>query len=200
MIDPNVNWNEVPEDQGEYKRLEPGGYVAKLLRVNDVDEGEKGAYLSVEFDIAEGPFEGYYRQLYQRFQNNWNGKFRLYYRSKEGSVSYGRIKAFKTALEESNPGLNVAQFTQDFLRWLSDPSKHAPILFGVLMGYDKREHRYLNVYQTRSANVIRNGEFEIPAEWKIHVDSTSTSASYGGYGGGNSSAPVDDEYGPNLPF
>lgn len=178
----NIDWNGVQENQGEYERLEPGGYVAHIVRVTDVSD-QSGDYLNVEFDIHEGPFAGFYKRLYERFQN-WNGRFRLYYNTPRGGESFGRVKAFKTAIEKSN-GISLRQFDQRTLEKIGNRR----LLIGVLMGYDKREHKYLNVYQVRDVGVIRNNEYEIPDEWRIHADKSAPAAGagYGGYGGASSS-------------
>lgn len=192
---PMTDWGSVQADRGNFARLQPGGYVAKIVQLSDVSD-ETGDYLLVEFDIAEGPFTGYYQRLFQQFPGNWNGKFRLYYKSPKHGETLGRLKAFMEDLNISN-GITIHQFDAHTLDALAKEGK----IFGVLMGYDKRVHKYLNVYQTCDAEKVRSGEYEIPDEWKNHDEGKRNS---GGYSNSPSSAgtsfnnlPDDDE---DLPF
>ena len=192
---PMADWNSVKADRGDYQRLQPGGYVARIVRLSDVSD-QTGDYLLVEFDIAEGPFTGYYQRLFQQFPTSWNGKFRLYYNTPKYGETLGRLKAFMEDLNVSN-GITIRQFDPRTLDALSKEGK----IFGVLMGYDKKAHKYLNVYKTCDAQKIRSGEYEIPNEWKIHSDSTSNNTynSSGSYSGLPSDRDVPDENG-DLPF
>lgn len=211
----NINWNDVQENQGgASKRPEPGGYVAKVIGIQDVTDNS-GSYLNVDFDIAEGEFAGHYAALYRQFPQRWGGHIRLYYKyvvkaTGEQREDYGRVKAFKTALENSN-GITIEQFTEAVF----DAAAKRRLLFGVLMGYDQKEHRYLNAYQVRSVQAIREGDYEIPDEWKVRwAKPPANNGGYGGYGSapgyggassgygyggnGNAAPPPPDESG--LPF
>lgn len=197
----SINWDDVHENQGGVTNLEPGGYVVKVIGIQDITDNT-GSYLNVDFDIAEGPFTGYYARLFERWPERWKGHIRLYYsytvkRTGEVRVDYGRVKAFKSALEKSNSGLRIPQFTPNMLQLICN--NH--LLLGVLMGYDTKEHRYLNAYQVRSADVIRSGDYEIPAEWRIHNDGKAASAYGGGsYGNLSGASSTPDEDDGDLPF
>lgn len=191
---PMTDWNSVKADRGDYQRLQPGGYVARIVRLSDVSD-QTGDYLLVEFDIAEGPFTGYYQRLFQQFPTSWNGKFRLYYNTPKYGETLGRLKAFMEDLNVSN-GITIHQFDPRTLDALAKEGK----IFGALMGYDKKAHKYLNVYKTCDAQKIRSGEYEIPGEWRIHDEGKLNSAYSGGsYSGLPSDRDVPDEDG-DLPF
>ena len=81
---------------GEFDSLKPGGYIGVLYKAEDESEKE---YLKVSFDIAEGEFAGYYKNLYSQF-NFWGGVFIRSYKEKALSMFKGFIKA----VEESNVG------------------------------------------------------------------------------------------------
>ncbi|MFR2626435.1 MAG: hypothetical protein ACLS89_02245 [Collinsella sp.] len=55
----NVNWGSVQAstDGGDFKRPAPGGYVARLVSLEDNDAKQ---YVEAVFDIAEGEFANYY--------------------------------------------------------------------------------------------------------------------------------------------
>lgn len=195
----NVNWDAViPNEGGAVRRPEPGGYVVCVVGVQDVED-KTGAYLNVDFDIAEGPYAGVYTELYKMFPDNWGGHIRLYYKwaAKRGPRAgqiiedYGRVKAWLTALEKSN-GINIKSVSEKLFQALANERK----IFGVLMGYDQKSHKYLNAYQTRSADVIRAGDYVIPEEWKIRYDNSAKSG-YGGSGGQSAPPPDDDD---DMPF
>ena len=79
---------------GEFDSLKPGGYIGVLYKAEDESEKE---YLKVSFDIAEGEFADYYKNLYSQF-NFWGGVFIRSYKEKALSMFKGFIKA----VEESN--------------------------------------------------------------------------------------------------
>lgn len=81
---------------GEFDSLKPGGYIGVLYKVEDESDKE---YLKVFFDIAEGEFTGYYKNLYSQF-DFWGGVFIRSYKEKALSMFKGFIKA----VEESNVG------------------------------------------------------------------------------------------------
>ena len=59
------------EEQKEYVKIVPGGYIAKVESVKDVPEKE---YLIIEWDFAEGQLKGHYADLFER-KGFWGGKF-----------------------------------------------------------------------------------------------------------------------------
>lgn len=195
----NVNWDAVvPNEGGTARRPEPGGYVVCVMGVQDVEDAT-GCYLNVDFDIAEGPYAGVYAELYKTFPDSWGGHIRLYYKwqAKRGPRAgqmvedYGRVKAWLTALEKSN-GITIREVNEKLFHALVDKRK----IFGVLMGYDQKSHKYLNAYQTRSADVIRAGDYVIPDEWKIRIGSQPSGAGQHSNGYDAATPPTDDD----LPF
>lgn len=89
------NFEEIKASD-EFDSLKPGGYIGVLYKAEDEPEKE---YLKVFFDIAEGEFTGYYKNLYSQF-DFWGGTFFRSYKEKALSMFKGFIKA----VEESNPG------------------------------------------------------------------------------------------------
>lgn len=81
---------------GEFDQLKPGGYIGVLYKAEDESDKE---YLKVSFDIAEGEFADYYKNLHSQF-NFWGGVFFRSYKEKALSMFKGFIKS----VEESNPG------------------------------------------------------------------------------------------------
>lgn len=60
----NINWNEVQEAT-DRKTLPVGAYVAGIVAAQDVPEKE---YLNIYWDVAEGEFRGYFREMTKAMQ------------------------------------------------------------------------------------------------------------------------------------
>lgn len=153
-----IDWNNVQEAQ-DYPRIAPGGYVARICRVEDNEDKE---YLRIEWDFAEGPHYGSNSETLKR-AGFWPYPLIRSYREK----ALPFFKAFKTALEESNPGY---QFREDDLNWMR----------GQLVGIILREEEYrandgtiktrLSCDSTRSVRAIQEGDFDVPPLKKLKQD------------------------------
>ena len=58
------------QEAGDSRRLPAGGYVCKYTNVEDNSDKN---YLYMEFDIAEGEYKGYYKELEERL-DFWGGR------------------------------------------------------------------------------------------------------------------------------
>ena len=87
----NVNLQNV-EEAKDFERLPAGGYVCGITAVEDVADKE---YLKIEFDIAEGDFKNYYRDLYQS-KAFWGGNFVKSYKDKALPFFKGFITLWAT--------------------------------------------------------------------------------------------------------
>ncbi len=134
----------------EHRRLPAGGYVCGITRVEDVSERE---YLRMEFDIAEGEYKNYYRQLQEK-HGFWGGK--LYKSYKEKALPF--FKAFTTAVERSNAGYV----------WDNNEQSLKRKLVGLVLGeeeYRKNDGSVgvrLYVAKEIEADRIRCGNYEVP--------------------------------------
>lgn len=177
----NVNWGNVQEAQ-DFKRPAPGGYIIKIVSVEDVEDRE---YLKIEYDIADGEFKNYYKDLYKS-RGFWGGSFIRSY--KEKALPF--FKAFKTAVETSNPGFEFK----------NNPESLVGKFCGVVLGEEEYEgndgavKKRLYVAQSRSGQVIRNGEFEVPELKKLAKKNDSAAS-----GGGTDFMDMADDDG-ELPF
>lgn len=169
---------------GEYEKLEPGGYVCKILQVKAEDK-DYGTLLRIAFDIAEGEYEGYYRRLFERKKQNdpdakWPG---MYYQTvRQDDLRY--FKGFMTSIEASNPGF----------KWNWDEKKLVGKLFGGVFGEEEFEgndgmvHIAVKCRFVRSVESIREGKFKIPDIKKLTPKENED----------NDWTPVDDD--DELPF
>ncbi len=165
----NVNWDAV---QDEIRRPVPGGYAAKITKVEDVENKE---YLLIEWDFAEGDLKGVNQETYDTF-GFWPLAFVCSY--KEKALRF--FKGFKTAVEMSN---------RNYV-FRNDPQSLVGKYLGVVLGEEEYRAKdgsiktRLYVAEKRSGKAIRDGDFQIPA-LKVLDLQTEPAPSYGGY-----SAPV----------
>ena len=160
------DWENVKEAE-EFESLTPGGYIAKIMNIEDDVQKE---CLKISFDIADGKFKDYYMNLYKTL-NFWGGTF---YRSyKDSAKSF--FKGFITAVENSNQGY----------RW--DWNEQS--LKGKKVGIVLREEDYipeqgpnagkvktrLIVDQVHSIDKIRKGDFKIKEKKPLATNTTDNS-------------------------
>lgn len=145
------NWDDIQEATGEFERPAPGGYIARIVNVEDVEEKE---YLRIEWEFEEGSYKGDNASTYNR-AGFWPLPLIRSYKEK----ALGFFKAFKTSVEVSNP------------RYVFS-TKNVHALEGKLMGVVLVEEEYLKkdgtigirtcVHQVRSIEAIRKGDFRVP--------------------------------------
>lgn len=168
----SIDWEKVEERQeGEFQSPPPGGYIAMICTVDDREDKE---YLEIWWDFAEGLFQGCNKDTFQR-AGFWPTKLFKSYKEK----AWPFFKAFKTAVEESNRGY---QFSCDNVRGLVDKK------VGVVLGeeeYEKNDGsigKRLYVYQTRSVESIRKGEFKVPELKQMAGKQKNEPAAFGNTG------------------
>lgn len=146
------NWDAIEERQeGEFVRPVPGGYIAVIVNVEDV---EKKEYLKVEWDFADGEYKGYNAETFNS-AGFWPTALIRSYKEK----ALGFFKAFKTSVEMSNPG-----YAFDCAK----PQALAGKGIGVVLG----EEEYvkgngdiatrLYVYQVRTVKAIKEKDYKVP--------------------------------------
>ena len=166
------NWENIKENNG-FEKLPVGGYIVKILNVQDVADKE---YLKVSFDITEGDKKGFFKKQYDedtREDKKWPnaGSFVRSYKSTAESM----FKGFANAVENSNKG-----YTFDFNE-KSLVGKQVGIVVGLEEYVNQkgavRERTYVSA--VRSVDTIKKGDFKIPETKKLDptkVASTAKSA------------------------
>lgn len=162
------NWENIKENSG-FEKLPVGGYIIKILNVQDVAEKE---YLKVSFDIADGEYKGFFKKQYDEDNRGkdkkWPnaGSFVRSYKSTTESM----FKGFVNAVENSNKN-----FKFDF-----DEKKLVGKQVGIIVGMEQylnqkgqvRERTYVSA--VRSVDTIKKGDFKVP-ELKL-LDATKTTS------------------------
>ena len=183
----NINWNDV---QDEIRRPVPGGYAAKITKVEDNTE-KKCLYIQWEF--AEGEFKGCNQETFATF-----GFWPMLICRSYKPTALRFFKGFKTAVEMSN---------RNFV-FNNDPQSLVGKYVGVVLGEEEYMSKggelktRLYVAETRSGKAIREGDFKIPELKKLAP--SVASPSYGGYSA-PAAAPASDfvlleDDDANLPF
>jgi hypothetical protein len=173
---------------GDYERMEPGGYVCRILQVK-AEEPEPGTknydtLLRIGFDIAEGDKAGFYkRQFDRKKQTNADAKWPgMYYQTiKADDLRY--FKGFITAIEESNTGF----------KWDWDEQKLKGKIFGGVfgeeeyLGNDGKVRTSVKLQWVRSADKIRSGDYTLPEKKLLK-------------GGNSTHTPIETISDDELPF
>lgn len=166
------NYENVQASSGEFARPTAGGYICKIIDVEDVPMNAqgKGDYLRVEYDIADGEFKGYYKEQFDRWGGNWNASFIRSYKEK----ALGMFKHFTNCIEQSNTGYE----------W--DWNEKG--LIGKFVGLVLGEEEYKNsageiktklvVSQVKTVEDIKNSNFKIPVPKKLAVETQANDFSF----------------------
>lgn len=170
----NLNLSGVQESN----RIQAGGYVAAITRVEDIPIGnnpkkpDSGDYLLIEFDIAEGPMTGYYGDMFSSL-GFWGGHFIRSYKPK----ALPMFKTFIKQLKASNPGFD----------WNEDAENDEQKMVGRFIGVVLSEEEYrgndgsiktrVQCDKTVTVEDIHNGKFKVPDKKTLQpsagvVDST----------------------------
>ena len=125
----------VASNGGGSSMLEPGGYVAKIVRVKDHTE-EKKPYLEFVYDIWNGETKSFlFAQDLADTTNDWRHSFRLYF---TGDFGKQRYKALTEAVENTAQGKGAKAFVYE------DKDGAEQTLVGKLLGVVIRHRSYVN--------------------------------------------------------
>ena len=154
--------------------LPAGGYVAKILDAQ-VQSYDFGDMLVLSFDIAEGPYAGFFKRDYNANPNEdkkWRGTVRLSIPKDDGTErdewSKNSFNGFIYSIEDSNPG-----YTWD---WNEAMLKGKMI--GVLFRNKEWEFRGDRGWTTEccsvdAVSVIREGKFKQPKDKPLKASSSA---------------------------
>ena len=155
---------------GEPRILPAGGYICKILNAEETESRNGKPMLKVSFDIDEGEYKGYFRDLFKGWKENsddpatvkWpftGTKWVMFYNS-EGKTNRD-FKSFCTALEES--GTKV---------WINDTFDVNGLKggkLGIVFRREETEYHNERKWRTvpwgfRSVKTIEEGTFTVPED------------------------------------
>lgn len=131
------NFDKVVASNGGSSMLEPGGYVAKIIRVKDHTD-EKKPYLEFVYDIWNAETKSFlFAQDLADTSNDWRHSFRIYF---TGNSEFGkqRYKALTEAVENTAQGKGAKAFVYE------DKDDAEQTLVGKLLGVVIRHRFYVN--------------------------------------------------------
>lgn len=125
----------VASNGGGSSMLEPGGYVAKIVRVKDHTD-EKKPYLEFVYDIWDAETKSFlFAQDLADTTNDWRHSFRIYF---TGDFGKQRYKALTEAVENTAQGKWAKAFVYE------DKDGAEQTLVGKLLGVVIRHRSYVN--------------------------------------------------------
>lgn len=139
------------KESGNFERPTPGAYICTITNVEDIplnpDTG-KGDYLRIFYDIAEGDFKGYYKQM-REDHPDW-ATAGSYIRSYK-PTALGMFKHFCSSVTKSNPG------------YVFDGNTHADetTLKGKKIGLIFQEEEYYGNDGNKKTRLIIKSEFPV---------------------------------------
>ena len=127
----------VASNGGGSSMLEPGGYVAKIVRVKDHTD-EKKPYLEFVYDIWNAETKSFlFTADLADTSNDWRHSFRIYF-SKDNNYGVQRYKALTEAVENTAQGKGAKAFVYE------DKDNAEQTLVGKLLGVVIRHRSYVN--------------------------------------------------------
>ena len=127
----------VASNGGGSSMLEPGGYVAKIVRVKDHTD-EKKPYLEFVYDIWNAETKSFlFTADLADTTNDWRHSFRIYF-SKDNNYGVQRYKALTEAVENTAQGRGAKAFVYE------DKDNAEQTLVGKLLGVVIRHRSYVN--------------------------------------------------------
>ena len=125
----------VASNGGGSSMLEPGGYVAKIVRVKD-HTNETKPYLEFVYDIWNAETKSFlFTADLADTSNDWRHSFRLYF---TGDFGKQRYKALTEAVENTAQGKGAKAFVYE------DKDNAEQTLVGKLLGVVIRHRSYVN--------------------------------------------------------
>lgn len=161
------NFDKIQES-GSFEKLPIGGYIVKILAVDDVPEKE---YLKIFFDINEGEKKGFFTKAFKedaRAEKKWPnaGSFIRSYKEK----ALPMFKGFTNAIENSNKGYS----------WNFDEKSLVNKVVGLVIGEEEYQNQKgqvrvrTYVSAVRSVETIKKGDFKVPELKKLDATKVSS--------------------------
>lgn len=149
------------QEAGDFSRPAPGAYICGIVKAEDVANKE---YLKVTYDIIEGEFKGYYKEM--RANNPdwaWAGAYVKSYKD----AALPMFKRFCTAISRSN-----GNFVFDGGNVNCDEKTLKGKKIGLLLGEEEYEGNDGNVktrlYVVREFSIDKIGEQKAPELKKLN--------------------------------
>ena len=169
------------QEAGEFTRPAAGPYICGIVKVEDVEEKE---YLKVTYDIIEGEFKGYYKEM--RANNPdwaWAGAYVKSYKE----AARPMFKRFCTAVSRSN-----GKYVFDGDKVNHDETTLKGKKIGLLLGEEEYEGNDGNVktrlYVVHEFSIDKLADQKVPEIKRLKTTATAEKTT-----GGEEWMQIDDE-------
>lgn len=189
---------------GEYKPLPAGGYVCRIMGVEETVSQSGREMLKISLDIAEGEFKGRFAEMYRAaLKANKNSKekeevrwgciaYQLIYDPTDGQSTNRGFKSFCTAAEGSNRGFTI-QWGNNFAKCFKDKTIGVIFRREQFIGGDGAAHWSTKPISFRNAENIRKGNFDVPEDKPLP---NQPAPAYSGYPPAAVTAYAADSFAP----
>lgn len=160
-----IGFDEVQEFT-EFKKLPKGGYICRIMKVEETKSQNGNDMVLVYLDIADGEYAGYFSSSYSndtRPNKKWGAVIRqVVLDSTTGQTSRG-FKGFITAMEKSNAGwVNSQIWNDNFCQFFK--GKVIGCVFGdsYYINAAGKKAVFAKPQRLYSVETIKKNEFKIP--------------------------------------
>jgi len=181
---------------GEYEPLPAGGYVCRIIGVDETLSKTGKKMVKIAVDIAEGAEAGRFMESYKSNANDfkkWPASATMYQLTEDNEGNtHGRFKHFTNCVEASNNGFEIVwgnEFGACF------KGKLVGVIFGREQYKSQRDGSLkwtTRAQYFKTVNDIRNGEFKVPEDKPLTEEKAGNTA-----GIPSGFAKVEDE---DIPF
>lgn len=194
-----IGFDEAKEFQ-EFKRLPKGGYICRILKLEEAKSKNGNDMIVVYLDIADGEFKGYYMNRYEndtRDGKKWGCVYRQVVLDTTTQKTSSGFKGFITSVEESNAGfVNANIWNDDFTKYFK--GKNVGCIFADEHYYNSagEERVVAKPHRICSIEKIKKGDFKIPNDIMPDSNSNITGGTAGTLAGFSVTEISEDD----LPF
>lgn len=157
--------------QSDFKALPKGGYICRILQIEEKDDKNNRPMVHIAFDIIEGEYTGYFMNLYQSRKRNsdhpmdvkfpFEGQMWIpIYDYEDPTKTASKFKGFCTALEGS--GTQVWSPNNDFLMQNIKDAELGIVFQNQESEYNGKTSWRAVPWGCRSVESIESGDYYIP--------------------------------------
>jgi len=165
----------------EFGALPAGGYVCRIMNVEETVSQSGRDMLKISLDIAEGEYKDRFATMYRtdyRLDKKWGCiAYQLIYDPTDNASTNRGFKSFCTAAEKSNRGFTI-QWGNNFAACFKN--KIVGVIFRreQYIGNDNAAHWSTKPVSFRNADKIRKGDFGVPGDKPL---ANQPAPAYSGY-------------------
>lgn len=184
------------------KVLPKGGYICKIMKLEEGMSRNGNQTVYIYLDIAEGEYAGYFTEKYKMQKDPASAKWKCIYSQvvldTTTKMTSKGFKSFTTSVEKSNAGFVVAKaWGADFAKFFKGRVIGA-VFQDVYFKNDKgNPAHYAKPAYLCSTDTIKKGEFKIPEDDKTQLNSTGSAFGADPFAGFTQAAAADED---DLPF